>query len=222
MGDEQRLDFRLYLITDRRLITHHVSLITAVREALKGGVRAIQLREKDLDTRELLRLAYKMRELTERYNARLFINDRLDIALVVGADGVHLTQKSVPVYAVRSSIDASRLTHHASRLLIGVSTHSLKEAEDAERGGADFITFGPVYRTPSKLRYAPPQGVDRLKEVCQGINIPVFAIGGIKAGRIERVMKAGAYGVAMISEIFGAGDIRAKAGEIVNILDKRR
>jgi thiamine-phosphate pyrophosphorylase len=220
MGDEQRLDFRLYLITDKRLITHHVSLITAVREALKGGVRAIQLREKDLDTRELLRLAYKMRELTRRYNARLFINDRLDIALAIGADGVHLTQKSVPVEAVRLSIDASRFTHHASRLLVGVSTHSLKEAKDAERGGADFITFGPVYRTPSKLRYGPPQGVDRLREVCQRMNIPVFAIGGIKAGRIKRVMKAGAYGVAMISEIFGAEDIRSKAKEIMNLTKK--
>jgi len=205
------LGFRLYLITDRRLITHHASLITAVREALRGGVRAIQLREKDLGTRELLSLAYKMRRLTAKYRARLFINDRLDIALAVGADGVHLTQRSVPVDAVRSAIGVSPL-------LIGVSTHSLNEAIKAERGGADFITLGPVYRTPSKLRYGPPIGLETLKEVCERVRIPVFAIGGIKARRIGQVMKAGAYGVAMISEIFGADDIKGKSKEITNLI----
>ncbi len=205
------MGFRLYLITDRRLITHHASLITAVREALRGGVRAIQLREKDLGTRELLSLAYKMRRLTAKYRARLFINDRLDIALAVGADGVHLTQRSVPVDAVRSAIGVSPL-------LIGVSTHSLNEAIKAERGGADFITLGPVYRTPSKLRYGPPIGLETLKEVCERVRIPVFAIGGIKARRIGQVMKAGAYGVAMISEIFGADDIKGKSKEITNLI----
>jgi thiamine-phosphate pyrophosphorylase len=211
MGDGEGLGFRLYLITDRRLITHHASLITAVREALRGGVRAIQLREKDLGTRELLSLAYKMRRLTAKYRARLFINDRLDIALAVGADGVHLTQRSVPVDAVRSAIGVSPL-------LIGVSTHSLNEAIKAERGGADFITLGPVYRTPSKLRYGPPIGLETLKEVCERVRIPVFAIGGIKARRIGQVMKAGAYGVAMISEIFGADDIKGKSKEITNLI----
>ncbi len=211
MRDEQRLDFRLYLITDRRMMTHHASLITGVREALKGGVRAIQLREKDLSTKELLGLAYKMRELTKRYNARLFINDRLDIALAVGADGVHLTQRSVPVDAVRKAIDASRF-------LIGVSTHSLREAQEAQKGGADFITFGPVFRTPSKLRYGSPLGISMLKKISEKTRLPVFAIGGIKSKRIEKVMRAGAYGVAMISEIFAAEDIQKKAKECIQII----
>jgi thiamine-phosphate pyrophosphorylase len=180
------IDFRLYLVTDRKQIIDNFSLITAVRQALKSGVKVIQLREKDLNTQELLKVAYKMRDVTEQYGARLFINNSFDVALAAGADGV--------------------------------STHSLKEARAAERGGADFITFGPVYRTPSKLRYGPPQGLDNLEEVCCKVGIPVFAIGGIKSHRIDKVKKAGAYGVAMISEIFGAENIKGKAEELVQII----
>jgi thiamine-phosphate pyrophosphorylase len=207
---KQNIDFNLYLITDRRLVTRHSSLVTAVRQALKGGVKVIQLREKDLNTQELLKLAYKMRDVTEQYDARLFINNSFDVALAAEADGVHLTQNSIPVDAVRKTVKA--------KLLIGVSTHSLKEARAAEKGGADFITFGPVYRTHSKLRYGPPQGLDNLEEVCSKVGIPVFAIGGIKSHRIDKVKKAGAFGVAMISEIFGAEDIKGKAKELVQII----
>ena len=203
------VDFRLYLITDRKLIADRDSLIAAVRQALKGGVKAIQLREKDLDTRELLKLAYKMREMTQKYNAKLFINDRFDVALAAGADGVHLTQNSIPAGAVRKVVK--------NKLLIGVSTHSLKEAKEAEKAGADFITFGPIYKTPSKLKYGNPLGVDKLEEVSSKIKIPVFAIGGIKSHRVKTVIKAGAYGVAMISEIFRAGDIKQKTKEIILI-----
>ena len=214
MNSEQLIDFRLYVITDRKLVTRHSSLVTAVREALKGGVKAIQLREKDLSTRELLRLAYKMRKLTKKYNAKLFINDRLDIALAVKADGVHLTQNSIPADAVKKAV-------HASRFLIGVSTHSLNEARGAERAGADFITFGPVYRTLSKLKYGNPLGIDTLREISKKIKIPVFAIGGVKGSRIKDLKKAEAYGVAMISEVFRADNIQKKAGEIINILEER-
>ena len=206
-----RVDFKLYLITDRKLITHHTSLITAVRQALKGGVRAIQLREKDMDTRDLLKLAKKMRELTDHYDARLFINGRFDIALAAGADGVHLAQNSIPAEAVRNVVK--------KKLLIGVSTHSLKEARAAEKGGADFITFGPVYRTPSKTGYGAPAGLDGLKGLCEKVGIPVFALGGVKGSRINNVKKAGAYGVSMISEIFSAGNIMEKTKEIISIAE---
>ncbi len=213
------VDFDLYLITDRLRLSKagkspvsgqgsrggqpERSLSVAVRKALKGGVRVLQLREKDMQTRELLKLAYRMRKLTGEFGARLFINERFDIALAVGADGVHLTQNSIPVGAVRDAV--------GKRLMIGVSTHSLKEARVAEKGGADFITLGPVYRTSSKLKYGVPVGLDTLSRVCAKIKIPVFAIGGIKRQRINEVKKAGAYGVAMISEIFGAADIRKSA-----------
>ncbi|MBI4653746.1 MAG: thiamine phosphate synthase [Nitrospirae bacterium] len=221
------IDFRLYLVTNRKHLvkTSHFSLLTshfftAVREALKGGAKAIQLREKDLDTRKLLRLAYKMRGLTKKYKARLFINDRLDVALAVKADGVHLTQNSIPADAVRKVVHASRLTLHASRFLIGVSTHSLKEALDAEEKGADFITIGPVYRTPSKLKYGAPLGVDTLKAVTKKIKIPVFAIGGVKINKLKELKNAGAYGAAIISEVFGAEDIKGKTSEIIKALER--
>jgi thiamine-phosphate pyrophosphorylase len=203
---KERVNFKLYLITDRKQIAQGTSLVQAVRKALKGGARAVQLREKDLGTRELLKLAYKIRELTKKYNATLIVNDRFDIALAVGADGVHLTQSSIPGDAVRKSV--------GTKLLIGVSTHSLSEAREAQARGADFITFGPVYRTESKVKYGAPVGLDALKKVSGRISIPVFALGGIKADRINNVKKAGAYGVSMISEILTADDIQAKTKEI--------
>lgn len=203
------IDFKLYLITDRKQLKETSRLLAAVTQALKGGVRAVQLREKDLDTRELLKLAYKMRALTDKYKAKLFINDRFDIALAVGADGVHLTQSSIPVYAVRDTVK--------KKLLIGVSTHSLKEAREAEKGGADFVTFGPVYHTPSKRKYGAPVGLDALKTVCTKIKIPVFALGGIKSNRINNVLENGASGVAMISEIFKAKNIKEKTKEIIEL-----
>lgn len=207
---KRNIDFNLYLISDRKLIADSYSLIAAVRQALKGGVKVVQLREKDLEMRELLKLAYRMRELTMKYEARLFINDRLDIALAVGADGVHLTQNSIPAYAVRKVVK--------KRLMIGVSTHSLKEAKEAEQGGADFVTFGPLYKTSSKLKYGTPLGLSRLKNVCKEMSIPVLALGGVKSENIDEVKKSGAYGAAMISEILCADDIKEKTRELINIL----
>ncbi len=205
-----RIDFRLYLITERKQIIN-ISLYAAIKKALDGGVKAIQLREKDLGTRELLKLAYRMKELTDRYNAKLFINDRFDIALAVGADGVHLTQAGIPVDVVRKTVK--------NKLVIGVSTHSMKEAREAEKGGADFITFGPVFRTGSKVKYGPPVGLDALKQVSSRLRIPVFALGGIKVNRIKKVKTAGAFGVSMISEILKADNIKAKAGEVILTLN---
>ena len=170
----------------------------------------MQLREKDMGTRDLLQLAYKMRNLTAEYGAKLFINDRFDIALAAGADGVHLTQGSIPVSRVRDIVK--------KRLLIGVSTHTVKEAKQAEKGGADFITFGPVYRTPSKLRYGKPVGVDALKGIIKKMHIPVFAIGGIHSNRIKDVRDSGAHGAAMIREVLASDDIKKKSQELINLL----
>ncbi len=209
---QKAIDFRLYLITDRKLVAGLSALVAAVRQALKGGVRAVQLREKDLETRDMLKLAYKMRELTAQYDARFFINDRFDIALAVDADGVHLTQSSLPVDAVREMV--------GKKLLIGASTHSLKEAKEAEKGGADFVTFGPVYRTSSKVKYGAPKGLDELKSVSGKLKIPVVALGGVKAGRINKVIDAGAYGVSMISEILQADNIRQRSKELLNIIEQ--
>ena len=204
------IGFKLYLITDRNLFADDYSLFTAVVEALKAGVKAIQLREKDLGIRELVDMAYKMREVTKRYKAKFFINDRVDIALAVGADGVHLGQMSIPPFAVRKIA--------GDKLMIGASTHSLKEALEAEKSGADFITLGPVYKTPSKLKYGKPIGIDALKKVKSRVSIPVFAIGGIKENKVKEVMGAGADGVALISGILGAKNVGEKTMEFLKLL----
>ena len=115
-------------------------------------------------------------------------------------------------YAVRKAVNASRITHHASRFLIGVSAHSIEEAKQAEEGGADFITLGPVYKTPSKLKYGQPLGVDIIRKAKAEISIPVFAIGGIKENKIKEVMDAGADGIALISGILGLKILKKRQG----------
>jgi thiamine-phosphate pyrophosphorylase len=198
------IDFKIYLISDRKIFPNTDSMLFAIEKALKAGIKAVQLREKDLPTRTLLDLSYKMRELTSRYGARLFINDRVDIAMCVNADGVHLGQSSIPIYAVRRMLDNCGLP-----FLIGLSTHNIKEALDAVEGGADFITLGPIYKTPSKIQYGEPLGISTLKDIAREISIPVFAIGGIKSSNTKEVIDAGAFGVAVISGILGERDIES-------------
>ena len=206
----QPVDFRLYLITDRKIYTDKNSFINAIEDALRGGVKAVQLREKDLNTRELLELACKMRELTKKYHAKLFINDRVDIALAVDADGVHIGQKSIPAHAVKKIVQ--------DKLIIGVSTHNLNEALEAERSGADFITLGPIYETPSKLKYGKPIGVDTLKKVKLEVSLPVFGIGGIKLDKVREIMETGADGIALISAILASKDIRKTTEDFLRLL----
>ena len=153
-------DINLYLITDRTLFTARCPLYLAIETALEAGVKAVQLREKDLSTRGLLDMAYWMKELTNEYGAQLFINDRVDVALSVGAGGVHLGRESIPVQAVRKIA--------GNRLMIGVSTHTIGEAIEAEKDGADFITLGPVYETPSKAKYGKSVGTRNAQKAKSG------------------------------------------------------
>jgi len=204
------VDFKLYLITDRRLFIDDYSLFTAVEEALKGGVQAVQLREKDLEIRELLDMAYALRELTAGYRAKLFINDMVDVALAVDADGVHLGGSGMPAFAARKAAGEG--------MLIGVSAHSIEEAIKAEEEGADFITFGPIFETPSKIKYGRPLGSELLTEVRGKISIPVFAIGGIKKERVGSVLESGASGIAVISAILGSEDIQSNTEEFLRLL----
>lgn len=202
------LGFRLYLITDRRITG--LPLINAVRQALEGGVRAVQVREKDLPVRELLILAAELRRITNDFGAKLFVNDRVDVAVAVEADGVHLGGDSMPAAAVRKVV--------GRKMLIGVSTHSIEEARQAEAGGADFITFGPLFETESKKKYGPPQGLDALRNVKRHIRIPVFGLGGIDRANIRDVLAAGADGVAMISAVLASGNIRDAAEGIIGMI----
>ena len=210
MDKKIALDFRLYLITDRRLFTGGDSLLNAIEEALKGGVQAVQLREKDLEIRELLRMAYELRKLTSGYGAKLFINDRVDVALAVDADGVHLGGASMPAFAARKAAGEG--------MLIGVSAHSLAEAKKAEEEGADFVTFGPIFETPSKLKYGKPLGLGPMKEAGARISIPVFAIGGIRVERVKNALESGAFGIALISAILGSEDIQSNTEEFMRLL----
>jgi thiamine-phosphate pyrophosphorylase len=199
------VDFKLYLITDRKRTK--VPLPDAVRLALKGGVRAIQLREKDLPVRELLQLAREVRAITSEYEAKLIINDRVDVAVAVNADGVHLGHQSMPPEPVRRIV--------GKKVLIGVSTHNIVEAKAAEAGGADFITFGPVFFTPSKASFGAAVGLEYLKSAKKEVSIPLFGLGGIKSGDVKQVFSYGADGVSMITAIFGADDIQKAAETIV-------
>jgi|SRR3990172_12283055 len=207
----------LYLITDRSQ-TLGRSLLDVVKAALEGGVRMIQLREKDLSGKELFNLAKELRELTNQFGAKLLVNDRIDVALAVGADGVHLGHQSISVQDARQVFKTSSLIPHPSSFLVGVSTHSLEEALNAQSDGADFITFGPVYITPSKAAYGQPVGTDKVKEAAEAVNIPIYALGGIRRRNIEGVLNAGVYGVAMISNIMAAADVKKETEAILTAI----
>jgi thiamine-phosphate pyrophosphorylase len=202
--------FNLYLITDRRGCAGR-PLATVVEESLKGGVKALQLREKDLPGRDLYDAAQEMRELTLRYGAQLLINDRVDIALAVEADGVHLGERGIPVTQARRLLGTGKL--------IGVSCHSLEGAADARDMGADFITYGPVFYTPSKAAYGPPVGLESLAEVTRNLRLPVFAIGGINSSSARDVVSAGASGIALISAILAADDPRKESETLLALLN---
>lgn len=204
-------EFDLYLVSDRHQ-THGRDLLLVLRGALDGGVKAIQLREKDLGGRELFLLAEATRKLTQDYGATLLINDRVDVALAVGADGVQLGRASLPVVAARQLLGA--------RKLIGVSTHSAEEAQEAEQQGADFVLFGPVYFTASKASYGAPQGLSALKKTVEKISLPVYAIGGINRQNMIDAMHTGIRGVALISAIISAHDPKNAGEKIIAALGR--
>jgi thiamine-phosphate pyrophosphorylase len=206
----QMTDFKLYLITDR-----HQSggrpLTEVVRRALEGGVRAVQLREKDLSGAELYRLAVELRRLTSDFAARLIINDRPDIALAVDADGVHVGVNSLPVDAVRRVLGEGKI--------IGYSAHAIDEALRVQAAGADFVTFGPVYPTPSKAPYGEPCGVKKLADVVSLLDIPVIALGGISRANILEALSANIRGIAVISAVLAADDPRGSAASLLTKIE---
>ena len=201
------VDFSLYLITDRTQVAANHTFLSAIDSALQGGVKAIQLREKDLSAAELLPLAREVRDLTRKYDVGLLINDRIDIALAVQADGVHLGEHSLPTDVVRQLV--------GPKLLIGVSTHSNADISRAAKQDADFVTFGPVYATPSKAAFGSPQGLKALTEAGRGSSLPVFALGGITPPRAAEVRQAGASGIALISAILANPDPRTAAESFI-------
>lgn len=204
-----RVDFSLYLITDRHQ-TAGRPLLSVLDHALTAGVKAVQLREKDLDTKSLVELAGEVLSLTRKHGALLFINDRVDLVLALGADGVHLRSDSMPIK------DARRML--GPNCLIGVSVHNIEEVLKAETDGADFAVLGPIYDTPSKRPFGNPIGLRALEEASQQSHIPIFAIGGISLPRVQEVRRAGARGVALISAIFLAEDVQSATGFLLHAL----
>jgi thiamine-phosphate pyrophosphorylase len=193
--------FRLCLVTDRKS-TNGRPLVDVITAALRGGIDAVQLREKDLPARELHDLALSLRQLCTRHGATLLVNDRVDVAIAALADGIHLPVDSFEVGDARAL---------AGDKLIGASTHSLAQAVAAEGAGANFIVFGPIFDTPSKRVHGAPVGIDALSAVTARVGIPVLAIGGITPERVEVVRERGAHGVAVVSGILAADDPEAAA-----------
>lgn len=200
-------ELRLVLVTDRRQ-TRGRDLVALVAECVAAGLPAVQVREKDLAARDLAELCRRILAEAPPPGCFLVVNDRVDVALAVGAGGVQRTSASLAVGDIKAVVK--------NDILIGASVHSLEESVEAEAAGADWLTFGPVYDTPSKRAYGPPQGLAALGRVTRAVSIPVVAIGGITAERVTEVRAAGAYGVAAISAILAADD---PAGAVRRFLD---
>ncbi len=196
---------RLCYITDRHALGAE-PLLSRLQEAVSAGVDLIQIREKDMATRPLVELVQAALDLASGTATRVVVNDRLDVALALGAAGVHLGRQSLPAQAVRACVPES--------FLIGVSCHSMEEGLEAECAGADYIVFGPVFETPSKLPYGPPLGLDKLQEVAARVKIPVLALGGIKVERVKPCLAAGATGIAGISLFQDCASLEARVREL--------
>ncbi len=206
MEPSATLDFRLLFITDRSLSP--LSLTARVREACEAGIRAVQLREKDLPACELFGLATELREVTARYGTALIMNDRVDIALAVGADGVHCPENGFPPDRAASLL--------GNKGLVGASTHSLPAAQRANARGADYIIYGPVFSTASKP--GEPQGLHALEKVCKVVNLPVFAVGGVTPERARACLDCGASGVAVVSALMNTRNIAHTTAEFETAL----
>ncbi|MBI5633486.1 MAG: thiamine phosphate synthase [Nitrospirae bacterium] len=194
-------------ITDQTCVS--LPLLDMVKRVLDGGITFVQYREKRRSRREIHEEAIRLRDLTRSYNAVFIINDHADIALAVDADGVHLGQDDLPLKEARKIM---------GRKIVGISTHNLEQAEEAEAGGADYIGFGPIFHTTTKDA-GTPQGVDILGIIKQNCSIPVVAIGGIGIETAADVMRAGADAVAVATAIC-KGDITQNAKRFCDLMQK--
>jgi thiamine-phosphate pyrophosphorylase len=193
---------RLYLVTDRRLVSHLPSAVRAALSGIPPGTAAVQLREKDLPAARLLELARELVPICNAASAPLLVNDRADVALAAGADGVHLPSGGLPVAQARSLLGRGKL--------VGVSCHAPAEIAEAHAAGADFAIFGPVWDSPGKIA----QGLAALKEAVRASPLPVLAIGGVTAETASLARDAGAAGVACIRAVLGTADPAAAAREL--------
>ncbi|MDN5347104.1 MAG: thiamine-phosphate pyrophosphorylase [Clostridia bacterium] len=207
------MEWDLYVITDSRL-SRGRPVVEVVRQALEGGARIIQLREKEMPPRELVALGRELRSLIKSFNATFIVNDRLDVALAVDADGVHVGQDDLPAAVARRLLGPGKI--------LGVSVATVEEALRALADGADYLGVGSIYATGTKPDAGAPIGPARIKEIKSRVNLPVVAIGGINAANAGEVIAAGADGVAVISAVVGADDVRAAAAELLAVVRRSK
>jgi thiamine-phosphate pyrophosphorylase len=207
------VDWSVYLITDRRTAGGQ-SILNIVRAAIAGGATAVQLREKEASTREMIEVGRALRAITRAAGVPLIVNDRVDVALAIEADGVHVGQEDIPAALARRLIGPDRI--------LGVSAATVAEAEQAVRDSADYLGVGDVYGTPSKPDAGPPIGLEGLAAVARAVRVPVVAIGGITPENAAATISAGAVGVAVISAIVGAPDPLAAARRLRQVVTAQR
>lgn len=197
----------LYAIMDTTYISP-VDIGPVAEKALRGGVRLLQLRAKGLSSGPALNASRTLRRLTLDHGAAFIVNDRVDIAVISGADGVHLGQDDIPLPEARSLLGEGSI--------IGVSTHDPEEATSAEKDGADYISFGPIFPTKTKTDAQTPRGMEYLSVIRKTVSIPIVAIGGITCENAEAVLRAGADSVAVISDILLSDDITGRVSQIIS------
>jgi thiamine-phosphate pyrophosphorylase len=203
------VDYSVYLVTDRELARGRTTLEIAAA-AIRGGVSCIQLREKTCSTREFIDEALAIRSLLARHEIPLIINDRVDVALAVKADGIHLGQKDMPCSMARQLIPES--------MIVGISVESLDDAIAAQKDGADYLGVSPIYSTPTKTDTAQPLGLEGLRSIRSEVDLPLVGIGGLNADNAEAVIHNGADGVAVVSAIVAADDPEAATRALSEIV----
>lgn len=207
MGENKMfVDYSLYLVTDRGILKER-DIFEAVEESLKGGVTLLQLREKDISSLDFYNIALKMKILAKKYNVPFIINDRLDIALAVDADGLHIGQSDLPLEVTRKLLGTHKI--------LGYSVGNLEEAIYGEKHGADYLGAGPVYPTGSKADAGSPIGVQGLAELKKAVNLPIVGIGGVSLSNLKDVKKSGIEGISLISAILGSRDIQGASRELL-------
>lgn len=194
----------LYAVTDRAW-TGKQSLYEQVEEALKGGITCLQLREKNLSDEEFLKEAIQIKALCNKYKVPFFINDNVEVAIKCGADGIHVGQDDMAAGRVRALV--------GDKMMIGVSAHSVKEAVEAVKNGADCLGVGAIFSTSTK-KDASVLDLSVVSDICKAVSVPVVAIGGIKKDNISKLKGTGVDGVALVSAIFAADDIKAECEEL--------
>ncbi len=205
------MDLRLYVITDSRLLKGR-SLVEAVEEAIRGGATVIQYREKEAPTRRMVEEARLLRALCRARGVPFIVNDRIDVALAVDADGVHVGDDDMPVWLARKLL--------GPRKIIGASADSVEKAILYASEGANYLGVGSVYATPTKPDAGPPIGLDGLKRILRVASVPVVAIGGINETNAREVLEAGVAGIAVISAVMGAPDVLEATRRLRKIVDE--